>query len=147
MFSHAYRLRKMFLIYDSWFLKRKRAWDDGGILHGDDLIIQAGYLCQVPNFENCLKWDQTLSWRGRPSVSIKDRTNCRHVDIGPFSCPHTSSWVSLNWATPYVKRQSCTGSGEMAGVACTHLARGWMVEYRNLGWRRPVHVVEDPWEW
>jgi hypothetical protein len=88
-----------------------------------------------------------LRWTGRASVSIKDRTDCRPVDLGPFNWPHTSSWVSLNPATPYVKRQSRTGSGEMAGVACTHLARGWMVEYHTVGWRGPVHVVEDPWEW
>jgi hypothetical protein len=88
-----------------------------------------------------------LSWRGRPSVSIKDRTDCRPVDLGPFNWPHTSSWVSRNPATPYVKRQSRTRSGEMAGVACTHLAHGWMVEYCTLGWREPLHVVEDSWEW
>jgi hypothetical protein len=35
----------------------------------------------------------------------------------------------------------------MAGVACTHLAHGWMVEYHTLEWREPIHVVEDPWEW
>jgi hypothetical protein len=80
-------------------------------------------------------------------VSIKERTDCRPVDLEPFSWPHNSTWVSLNPATPYVKRQSRTGSGEMAGVACTHLARGWMVQYRTLGWRGPVHVVEDLWEW
>jgi hypothetical protein len=80
-------------------------------------------------------------------VSIKDRTDCRPVDLGPFNWPHTSSWVSRNPATPYVKRQSRTRSGEMAGVACTHLAHGWMVEYCTLGWREPLHVVEDSWEW
>jgi hypothetical protein len=58
------------------------------------------------------------------SVSIKDRTDCSPIDLRPFSWPHTSSWVSLNPATPYVKRQSHIGSGEMTGVACTHLARG-----------------------
>jgi hypothetical protein len=80
-------------------------------------------------------------------VSIKDRTDFRHADLGPFSWSHTSSWVSLNPATPYVKRQSHTRSGEMAGVAYTHQARGWMVEYRTLRWCGPVHVVEDPWKW
>jgi hypothetical protein len=88
-----------------------------------------------------------LSWRARPSVLIKDRTNCRPVDLEPFSSPHTSSWVSMNPTTSYVKRQSRTVSGEMAGVACTHQARGWMVECRTLGWHGPVHAVEDPWEW
>jgi hypothetical protein len=58
------------------------------------------------------------------SVSIKDRTDCRPVDLGPFRWPHTSSWVSLNLAIPYVKRQSHTGSGEMTRVACTLLAKG-----------------------
>jgi hypothetical protein len=52
-------------------------------------------------------------------VSIKDRTDCWPDDLGPFNWPHTSSWVSLNPAIPYVKRQSRTGSGEMARVACT----------------------------
>ena len=58
-----------------------------------------------------------------PSVSIKDRTDCWPDDLGPFNWPHTSSWVSLNPAIPYVKRQSRTGSGEMARVARTLLAK------------------------
>jgi hypothetical protein len=38
--------------------------------------------------------------------------------------PHTLVWdrVNLNPAIPYVKRQSHTGSGEMAGVACALLS-------------------------
>jgi hypothetical protein len=56
-------------------------------------------------------------------VSIKDRTDCWPADLGPFIWPHTSSWVSLNPAIPYVKRQSRTGSGEMARVARTLLAK------------------------
>jgi hypothetical protein len=79
-------------------------------------------------------------------VSIKDRTDCWPDDLGPFNWPHTSSWVSLNPAIPYVKRQSRTGSGEMARVACTPGKR-LHGEYCALGWRRPVHVVGDPWEW
>jgi hypothetical protein len=88
-----------------------------------------------------------LSWRGRPSLSIKDNTDGRLIDLGPFIWPHTSSWVSLNPATTYVKRQSRTGSGKMAGEACTHLACDWLVEDRTLGWCRPVHIVEDLWAW
>jgi hypothetical protein len=45
------------------------------------------------------------------SVSIKDRTDCRPIDLGPFIWPHTSSWVSLNLAIPFVKGQSRTGHG------------------------------------
>jgi hypothetical protein len=80
-------------------------------------------------------------------MSIKDYTDCCPTDLGPFIWPHTSSWVSLNPAIPYVKRQSRNGSAEMARVVCTHLAHGWMVEYCALGWRGPINVVEDPWEW
>jgi hypothetical protein len=64
-----------------------------------------------------------LSKKSRPSVSIKDRTDCWPADLGPFIWPHTSSWASLNPAIPYMKRQSCTGSGEMARVARTLLAK------------------------
>jgi hypothetical protein len=58
-----------------------------------------------------------------PSESFKDRTDCWPVDLGPFIWPHTSSWVSLNPTIPYMKRQSRTGSGEMARVARTLLAK------------------------
>jgi hypothetical protein len=57
------------------------------------------------------------------SISIKDRTNCWPTDLGPFIWPHTSSWVNLNPAIPYMKRQSRTGSGEMARVARTLLTK------------------------
>jgi hypothetical protein len=58
-----------------------------------------------------------------PSESFKDSTDCWPADLGPFIWPHTSSWVSLNPAIPYMKRQSRTGSGEMARVARTLLAK------------------------
>jgi hypothetical protein len=45
-------------------------------------------------------------------VSIKDRTDCWPDDLEPFNWPHTSSWVSLNPAIPYVKRQPRTGVGD-----------------------------------
>jgi hypothetical protein len=48
--------------------KRKRAWDDEGILHRDEFIIQAGYVCQVPNFENLLKM--------RPDVELERSPDC-----------------------------------------------------------------------
>jgi hypothetical protein len=57
-----------------------------------------------------------------PSESIKDRTDCWPAGLGPFIWPHTSSWLSLNSAIPYMKRQSRTRSGEMARVARTLLA-------------------------
>jgi hypothetical protein len=69
------------------------------------------------------------------------------VDLGPFIWPHTSSRASLNPAIPYMKRQSHTGSGEMARVARTLLAKDRLKGWCALGWRGPVHVVEDPWEW
>jgi hypothetical protein len=56
-------------------------------------------------------------------VSIKDRIDCWPADLGPFIWPHTSSWVSLNPAISYMKRQSRTGSGEMTRVTRTLLAK------------------------
>jgi hypothetical protein len=53
---------------------------------------------------------------------FKDRTDCWPADLGPFIWQHTSSWVSLNPAIPYMKRQSRTESGVMERVARTHLA-------------------------
>jgi hypothetical protein len=44
--------------------------------------------------------DQTLSRKGRPSVSFKDRTESRLADLGPFNWPHASSWVSLASVEP-----------------------------------------------
>jgi hypothetical protein len=32
----------------------------------------------------------------------------------------------------------------MAGVACTLLASGWMVEYCALKWREPILVLRYP---
>ena len=62
-----------------------------------------------------------------PSMSIKDRSNCWHVDLGPFNWPHASSWVSLASVRPIQEQLARTGSGEMARVTCAHLASGWMV--------------------
>jgi hypothetical protein len=57
-------------------------------------------------------------------VSIKDRIVDWPVVVETLLQTNTLVWnrVSLNPAIPYVKRQSRTGSGEMAGVACTLLA-------------------------
>jgi hypothetical protein len=33
--------------------------------------------------------------------------------------------------------------GEMVRVACTHVAKGWSVEYCALKWRELVLVLED----
>jgi hypothetical protein len=55
--------------------------------------------------KNVLKHgDQKLSRIVRPSVSIKDRTNCRPADLGPFSWPHTSSGVGLNPTFPICEK-------------------------------------------
>jgi hypothetical protein len=64
-----------------------------------------------------------------PSVSFKDHNGCCPADIGPFNCPHVSSWVSLASTGPIPERSPRNGSGEMARVSCIHLARGWMVGY------------------
>jgi hypothetical protein len=65
-----------------------------------------------------------LSRQGRPSVLIKDRIIDWPVVVETLQLANTLVWdrVSLISAIPYVKRQSRTGSGEMAGVACTLLA-------------------------
>ena len=63
--------------------------------------------------------DQTLSRKGRPSVSLKDRTESRLADLGPFNWPHASSWVSFASVGPIPEQLARTGSGEMARVACT----------------------------
>ena len=64
--------------------------------------------------------------------------------------PHTP--VSLSTLViPLCELITHTGSGEMAGVACTHPAdnrpgRGRVVEYCAPRWCDPVHVLEDPSE-
>jgi hypothetical protein len=73
------------------------------------------------------KWlinlDQALSRQSRPSASIKDRTVDWPVVVETLQLARVWDRVSLNPAIPYVKRQSRTGSGEMARVACTLLAQ------------------------
>jgi hypothetical protein len=91
-----------------------------------------------------IRWDQMLSRKGRPSVSIKDRSDCWPADLGPFNWPHASSWVSLASAGPIPEQLACTGSGEMARVTCAHLASGWMVGCCALGSREPVLVLRNP---
>jgi hypothetical protein len=70
-------------------------------------------------------------------VSFKDRNDFWPADLGPFNWPHASSWLSLALARPIPERSTRNGSGEMARVSCTHLARGSMVGYCALGWRDP----------
>ena len=60
-----------------------------------------------------------MSRKGRPSVSIKDRSDCWPADLGPFNWPHASSWVSFAWGRPIPERATPNGSEEMARVACT----------------------------
>jgi hypothetical protein len=91
-----------------------------------------------------IRWDQTLSRKCRPSVSIKDRTESRLANLGPFNWPHASSWVSLASAGPIPEQLARTGSGKMARVTCAHLASGWMVGYYALGSREPVLVLRNP---
>jgi hypothetical protein len=95
-------------------------------------------------FRNSSIWDQTLSRKGRPSVSLKDHNDCWPADLGPFNWPHASSWVSLASVGPIPEQLARTGSWEMAGVTCAHLASGWMVGYRALGLREPVLVLGNP---
>jgi hypothetical protein len=85
-----------------------------------------------------------LSRKGRPSVSIKDRSYCWPTDLGPFNWPHASSWVSLASAGPIPEQLARTGSGEMARVTYAHVASGWMVGYCALGLREPVLVLRNP---
>jgi hypothetical protein len=93
---------------------------------------------------NSLNWEQKLSRKGRPFVSFKDRNDCWPANLGPFKWPHASSWVSFASVGPIPKQIARTGSGEKAGVTCTHLASGWMVGYYALGSREPVLVLRKP---
>jgi hypothetical protein len=95
-------------------------------------------------FINSLIWDQTLSRKGRPPVSFKDRNDYWPADLGPFNWPHASSWISLASAGPIPERPARNGSGEMARVLCIHLARGWMVGYWAIGWWGLVLVLRNP---
>jgi hypothetical protein len=95
-------------------------------------------------FSNSLIWDQTLSRKGRPSISFKDHDDCLSANLGPFNWPHASSWVSLASAGPILERLARNGSGDMARVSGMHLARGWMVGYWALDWRGPVLVLRKP---
>jgi hypothetical protein len=106
--------------------------------------FQQGTSDRYQVFRNSLIWDQTLSRKGRPSVSLKDRNDCWHADLGPFNWPHALSWVSLASAGPIPIQFACTGSGEMAGITCGPLATGWMVGYCALGSREPVLVLRNP---
>jgi hypothetical protein len=127
------------------FVLWKRTCNGESIICSDEFIIQVWYLCQVHGFgKEIIIWDQTLSRKGRPSVSIKDRSDCWPADLGPFNWPHASSWVSLASVGPIPERPARNGSGEMARVSCIHLARGWMVGYWALGWRGPVLVLRNP---
>jgi hypothetical protein len=102
------------------FVLWKRTCNGESIICSDEFIIQVWYLCQVHGFgKEIIIWDQTLSRKGRPSVSIKDRTESRLADLGPFNWPHASSWVSLASVGPIPEQLARTGSGEMARVACT----------------------------
>jgi hypothetical protein len=65
-----------------------------------------------------------LSRIGRLSMSFKDSNDCWPADLGHFNWPHASSWVSLASTGPIPEQLACTGSGEMAGVTCAHLASG-----------------------
>jgi hypothetical protein len=108
--------------------------------------FQQGISHKYQVLRNSLNWDQTLSKKGRMSVSFKDRNKSRLTDLGPFNWPHASSWVSLASAGPIPERPARNGSGEMARVSCIHLARGWMVGYWALGWSGPILVLRNPGE-
>jgi hypothetical protein len=54
-----------------------------------------------------------------PPRLIKDYSECRLDDRGPFNQPHASSWVSFASVGPIPERPPRNGSGEMARVACT----------------------------
>jgi hypothetical protein len=47
--------------------------------------FQQGISDRYQVFRNSFIWDQTLSWKGRPSVSLKDRNDCWPADLGPFN--------------------------------------------------------------
>jgi hypothetical protein len=59
------------------FLQRKRYWSDKGIKDLDDFIFLEGISNRYQVFRNGLIWDETLSRKGRPSVSFKD-----HMIVG-----------------------------------------------------------------
>ena len=50
---------------------------------------------------------------------IKDYSECRLDDLGPFNWPHASSRVRFASGRPIPERPTHNGSGEMARVACT----------------------------
>jgi hypothetical protein len=95
----------------------KGTCNNEGITHDDEFIIQVWYLCQVHDFgKEIIILDQTLSRKGRPFMSIKDRNESRLADLGPFNWTHASSWLSLALAGPIPERPARNGSGEMARV-------------------------------
>jgi hypothetical protein len=75
---------------------------------------------------------------------FKDRNDCWPANLGPFNWPYALSWVSLASAGPIPEQLAHTGSGEMAGVTCAHLASGWMVGYYALGSREPILALRNP---
>ena len=83
-------------------------------------------------------------------VSIKDRTIVGHHVVKTLQYwPHTL--VSLiPMPFHYGNGQPRIWSGEMARAVCTHplkpLGRHREEEYCILGWREPIHVLEDPSE-
>jgi hypothetical protein len=50
---------------------------------------------------------------------IKDYSECRLANRGPFNWSHASSWVSFASDRLIPERPTGNGSGEMARVACT----------------------------
>jgi hypothetical protein len=61
-----------------------------------------------------------LNKKGRLSMSITDGNESRFVDLGPFNCPHASSWANFASAGPITEQLARTGSGEIARVTCAH---------------------------
>jgi hypothetical protein len=94
--------------------------------------------------------DQTLSRKGRSSVSLKDRSDCWPADLGPFNWPHASSWVSFASVGPIPEQLARTGSGEMARVACTLRGKrleGGVLYSRKHGGHHGESNVYQPGQW
>jgi hypothetical protein len=88
----------------------KGTCNNEGITHEDEFILQVLYLCHVHGFgKEIIILDHTLSRKGRPSMSIKDRSDCWPADLGPFNWPHASSWVSLASVEQYQKSSHALG--------------------------------------
>ena len=72
-----------------------------------------------------------------PPVSVKVRTVVEFHEVRLCSTSHIL-WYALTRLFYYENGYSRTRSGEMARIACTHVAMGWIgrVLYSRVAWTR-----------